>query len=247
MLVPVGRRLAAAPANPVVDLDLAMTLGGFCEATYVQLDSPGTFRVPSGYDLVAKFTGTDQQHMTAPFGFIAESAAAVVIAFRGTQTTTEWITNADFGYTSYPFAPGAGYSHAGFLGIYASMRGQIIAVLRKLPGSKQLYLTGHSLGAALSTLHALDAAVNTPFHSLTLYNFASPRVGDGRFAVRYDQTIGTSIRFVNAEDIVPRLPTTTTGYRHVKAPWTFSTQTGSRDGNHALTTYLAGVRKAQGR
>ncbi len=240
----IGRALAA-PINPSVDLRLALTLGEFCTAAYVQLDAPATFKVPAGYALVASFTGTDQQQIRAPYGFIAESPDAVVVAFRGTRTRTEWITDADFSYTAYPFVAGAGYCHAGFTGIYKSARDQIIPVLRRLSPSKQLYVSGHSLGAVLATLHALDAAVNTPFATLAMYNFASPRVGDRRFAARYDRTIGTSIRFVNADDIVPKLPTTTTGYTHVKAPWTFALQTGSRGGNHALTTYLAAVQKAE--
>ena len=242
---PLSRILAAVPANPRIDVGWANTLVDFCAAAYVQLDDPARFTVPAGYTLAATFTGQDQQKVTAPFGFIAESASAVVIAFRGTQTTTEWITDADVGFTRFPFTPSAGYTHAGFTGIYASARGQILPVLRRLSAGKRLYVTGHSLGAALATLHALDAAVNLRFASLLMYNFASPRVGDRQFAARYNEAVKSSIRFVNTADIVPQLPPTATGYTHVNTPWTFTTDTGSRAGNHALTTYTAAVRKAR--
>jgi triacylglycerol lipase len=238
---------AVSAANPPIDLRLAVVLAGFCEATYVQFDTPPAFKVPAGYTLVARFTGQDQQKVTAPYGFIAESPGAVVIAFRGTRSGTEWITDSDFGYTAYPFVAEAGFTHAGFTGIYATTREQIIPVLRTLSAAKRLYVTGHSLGAALATLHALDAAVNTQFRSPTMYNFASPRVGNRQFAARYDRAIRSSIRIINSADIVPMLPSTTTGYTHVQAPWTFTAQMGSRGGNHALTTYAAGVRRALSR
>lgn len=238
------RALAAVQANPAIDVPWAVALVEFCVAAYVQFDTPSKFAVPSAYRFVSTFTGQDQQQITAPYGFIAESPAAVVIAFRGTQTTTEWITDADVSFTRFPFVPGAGYTHAGFTGIYASMRAQILTALRRVPTGRPLYITGHSLGAALATLHALDAAINLRFPSLLMYNFASPRVGDRRFAGRYDEAVKTGIRFVNTADIVTTLPSTATGYAHVKRPWNFTTDTGTRAGNHALTTYAAAVKKA---
>lgn len=238
-------RVLGAGTNPRIDASLAATLAGFCAAAYVQLDAPAQFAAPAGYTLVATFTGQDQQKVTAPYGFIAESASAVVIAFRGTQTTTEWITDADVSFTRFPFAPSAGYTHAGFTGIYSTMRDRILPALRRVSSGRRLYVTGHSLGAALATLHALDAAVNLRFASWVMYNFASPRVGDRQFAGRYNEAVKTSIRFVNTADIVPKLPPTATGYTHVNDPWTFTTDTRSRAGNHSLKTYTAAVVKAR--
>lgn len=239
----VSRVLAAVQANPAIDGRWAVALAEFCAAAYVQFDTPSKFAVPAGYTLVTGFTGQDQQKITATYGFVAESAAAVVVAFRGTQTTTEWITDADVSFTRFPFAPGAGYTHAGFTGLYASMRDQILRGLRRVSAGRPLYITGHSLGAALATLHALDVAANLRVPSL-MYNFASPRVGDGRFAARYDEAVKASIRFVNTADIVPRLPSTVTGYTHVNMPWNFTADTGTRTGNHALRTYAAALPKA---
>lgn len=240
-----GRALAATQSNPPIDTRWAVALTRFCAATYVQYATPSQFAVPAGYTLVAAFTGTDQLKVTAPFGFIAESASAVVIAFRGTQGTTEWITDSDVSFRRFPFAPNAGSTHDGFTGIYASMRERILTSLRRVPTGRPLYVTGHSLGAALATLHAMDAAVNLRFPSLLMYNFASPRVGDRRFVARYNEVVKNSVRFVNTADIVPKLPSTVTGYEHVQVPWDFTTDTGTRAGNHALKTYTAAIAKAR--
>lgn len=47
-----------------------------------------------------------------------------------------------------------------------------------------LYVTGHSLGAALATLFGYTAAADDVFvcnGPVTIYSYASPRVGDSRF------------------------------------------------------------------
>jgi hypothetical protein len=53
-------------------------------------------------------------------------------------------------------------------------------------GAWHVYVTGHSLGGALATLAAYDASATTfksgTVSALTLYNFGSPRVGNGVFA-----------------------------------------------------------------
>jgi triacylglycerol lipase len=65
-------------------------------------------------------------------------------------------------------------------------------------GSRTIWFTGHSLGAALATL-AADRYGNVQ----GLYTFGSPRVGDTDF--KNDFHIST-YRFVNNNDIVARVP-----------------------------------------
>ena len=64
--------------------------------------------------------------------------------------------------------------------------------------NRSLWLTGHSLGAALATL-AADRYGNVQ----GLYTFGSPRVGDGEF--KEDYHINT-YRFVNNNDVVANVP-----------------------------------------
>ena len=66
-------------------------------------------------------------------------------------------------------------------------------------------MTGHSLGAGLATLLALDLAA----HSLvpnTCITLASPRVGDLTFQHVFNQVVPNAYRVVNRIDIVPKVP-----------------------------------------
>ena len=76
----------------------------------------------------------------------------------------------------------------------------------------QIYVTGHSLGAALATLAAVhiekllkDRELDIPVH---LYTFASPRVGDRTFA-NHCQAID-AYRIINSEDLIQSIPLPTT-------------------------------------
>eukprot|EP00330_Aristerostoma_sp_ATCC50986_P009396 CAMPEP_0114587870 /NCGR_PEP_ID=MMETSP0125-20121206/10720_1 /TAXON_ID=485358 ORGANISM="Aristerostoma sp., Strain ATCC 50986" /NCGR_SAMPLE_ID=MMETSP0125 /ASSEMBLY_ACC=CAM_ASM_000245 /LENGTH=361 /DNA_ID=CAMNT_0001783993 /DNA_START=69 /DNA_END=1154 /DNA_ORIENTATION=+ len=64
-------------------------------------------------------------------------------------------------------------------------------------------ITGHSLGAALSTHAALDVVLSNiiPREQVVVYNFGSPRVGNYAFAQKYDEVIITNWRVVHYNDI----------------------------------------------
>ena len=89
---------------------------------------------------------------------------------------------------------------------------QVIKLLREHPGYR-LYSTGHSLGAALSTVFAFEAAClsrrDIP-KPVTCINFASPKVGNLHFrkAFAYLERKGAIqlVRVVNYFDPVPRVP-----------------------------------------
>jgi triacylglycerol lipase len=65
-------------------------------------------------------------------------------------------------------------------------------------GRRHVWLTGHSLGAAVATL-----AAQRQGRVQGLYTFGSPRVGDARFAAGFHVP---AWRFVNHQDVVPHLP-----------------------------------------
>ncbi len=75
--------------------------------------------------------------------------------------------------------------------------------------NKRIYVTGHSLGAAMATI----ATSRLP-HDTVCYNFGSPRVGDSEFADRFD-TIYECHRFVNNNDAVCQVPLYAMGFRHI--------------------------------
>lgn len=77
---------------------------------------------------------------------------------------------------------------------------------------KPLWFTGHSLGGAIATLNAGRCVLSPiPASPSGLYTFGSPRVGNRRF-INYVKL--NHYRWVNNNDIVPRLPPRWLGYRH---------------------------------
>ena len=104
-----------------------------------------------------------------------------------------------------------------------------------------LRITGHSLGAALVTMLALDVAGNGVFATPVVYTFGSPRVGDKVFSGTYDTLVETSWRVANINDLVTQLPPQFVGYTHVDAEQPINSDDRSRHNFrcwHALDTYL---------
>jgi lipase (class 3) len=104
--------------------------------------------------------------------------------------------------------------------------------------TKSIEVTGHSLGAALATLYVAEnnRKVVTPSSICT---FASPRVGDSVFAMKFGELGITSWRIVNELDAVPKLPFL--GFHHIETEYLYNSGP-SVDWSlvcwHSLDTYL---------
>jgi hypothetical protein len=148
-------------------------------------------------------------------GIIAQSAsddADIVIAVRGTEGIWEWLQDSKFLPKPFPNVSGAGLTEDGFTDMYLSFSltpspsttfVKDVNVL--LPSNAMVTVTGHSLGAALATLVALDMSINTNF-PITLYTLASPRVGDLTFHNLVNHVVPNAYRIANRLDIVPQTP-----------------------------------------
>ncbi|MDD4239404.1 MAG: lipase family protein, partial [Desulfotomaculaceae bacterium] len=135
--------------NNEIDKTLAVFLANICIQTYNQYANEGNFDMPDGYSLVDGFKAT-AINRAEWFGFIIKSGDNIVVGFRGTQSETDWLANANAAQTGYAFAPSRGKIHRGFMDIYVSCREKILYTLRKLPANSNVYITGHSLGGALA-------------------------------------------------------------------------------------------------
>ncbi|TXK74089.1 lipase family protein [Paenibacillus sp. N3.4] len=240
-------------ANDSLDVRTAIFLAAMCGQSYNQFEhADGSFTVPTPYEVVAAFKATSFFGKKEWFGFIAESDDRVVLVFRGTNTKSDWISDAIARQTPYPYTKEGGLAHQGFLDIYSSARKQILTALNKLSAQKALYITGHSLGGALTALCAVDVAANTKFKAPAIYTFASPRAGNPVFARLFNQKTGSHFRIYNINDIVPELPPVlytsprtdkTYHYLHVKKAVELSFQAGSVSANHAIGSYFAELAK----
>lgn len=124
-----------------------------------------------------------------------------------------------------------------------------------------LTVTGHSLGAAVATLNALDIVANGHNRKankevcpVTAFVYASPRVGDMRFKMAFDSLENLHLlRIENAPDIVPKVPLVTMGYVEIGNELLINTQLSNyliQPGDirswHNLEVYLHGIAGSQG-
>ena len=147
--------------------------------------------------------------------FVAIRNDMVLVAFRGTEPDNikDWLTDGNVRLVPSP----VGHLHAGFLRAFNTVAPEILNDLRNSPNTagKPLWLTGHSLGAALSTIMAASC-VNAGLSIAGHYNFGSPRAGDSSFTSFYNERCASvTFRFVNNNDIVPRVPPRGLSYDHV--------------------------------
>lgn len=128
----------------------------------------------------------------------------LIVAFRGTANIRDWMTDADFRMINHV--------HCGFHRAFDSIAVELLDYLSEHQG-KPVIFTGHSLGGAQAVLAAWAFAQHHP--GSQVYTFGQPRVGDAFFAAQCKEKFGDShFRFVNQEDIVPRVPAWLQGYRH---------------------------------
>jgi triacylglycerol lipase len=170
------------------------------------------------------------------FAQIIILGGCAAIVFRGTIGWHDWIINADTRLTDCPWL--TGQCHEGFLRLYQSMSTQIHNVLMDRNIARTL-VTGHSLGAALGTLCALDLTKTQSIATPLLITFASPRVFDIKGANAFMKIIPTTARVFNSEDLVPTIPLTMHGYCHVGDNIGFTMGRTDIMLNHSIETYLS--------
>ncbi len=152
-----------------------------------------------------------------------------VVAFRGTKNTKDWMTDLYATPVSFRWifenGPGVGNIHAGFGHAVRDAWRKVSAAAEEMIPSptaaknleglsteaqRTLWLTGHSLGAALAVLTGAafsmwELARIRPVNGI--YTFGQPRIGLYEFCGNYDHMLkGKTFRFINKEDLVPRVP-----------------------------------------
>ena len=148
-------------------------------------------------------------------GEVLERAAAEERAVLERAQPQADLVGASNGEALQPYEGAQPMVHNGF---YTALNSVLPRLLRLLPqltdgggGGWTVCVTGHSLGGALATLMAweIEALREKEFPQIAevvLYNFGSPRVGNGAFADSFDRAISTAFRVVNRDDVVARVP-----------------------------------------
>ena len=141
--------------------------------------------------------------------FFARSKDIALISFRGTEFTklSDWMTDFNAWSTSRSY----GEVHRGFLGGLQAVEGKLLDLVQS--AGLPVVLTGHSLGGALAVIAAAEWASNKDIDIRSIYTYGQPGAGKGRFVNwMTEHYAGNYFRFVNDDDIVPKVPPT---YQHV--------------------------------
>ena len=144
---------------------------------------------------------------------ITYNDSGMIIAFRGTSSPQDALTDAKIKLISDPGTKGK--IHEGFKVGLDQVWLELLDVMSKERGNRPIWITGHSLGGAL----ALTAATRLRFEKEMiingLYTFGQPRVGDLAYVQACDRMFGLKYyRFVHNNDIVPRVPMRVMGFEH---------------------------------
>lgn len=186
-----------------------------CQAAALAYDAPEQARQRLAEAGLDRFTplinvATDTQ------GFIAGNDEMVLIAFRGTEAKKfrDWLTNLDAVHVAGP----QGQVHKGFYerGLQ-SIWEQLVAALPGFRDKNQtIWLTGHSLGAAIADLATAELITHHLIPGINgFYAFGQPRAGNSSFSIWFNsQLLARSFRFVHDNDIVPHVPPAAMAYQH---------------------------------
>lgn len=183
------------------------------------------------------------------FGFLLESDDDSILVFRGTQRTSEWIGNiyaVQQDYIDPNTDQPIGRIHTGFRRIADGIINPLaVDAVRQINPNKPCYVSGHSLGAALATILALDIALAMPTlqSQLQVYVYATPRVGNPNFSRSYAQILPNSYRITNLADPIPTMPPTRlrAEFVHIGEEWAFLSQGGDILPNHIVDTYRRAI------
>tara|TARA_B110000503_G_scaffold142685_1_gene240346 strand:+ start:58 stop:795 length:738 start_codon:yes stop_codon:yes gene_type:complete len=127
--------------------------------------------------------------------------------FRGTEPTKLADIAADLKFRKVD-SDCSGKVHRGFKGALDVVWDDILEHYNQHKKDRNLFFSGHSLGAALATL----AAARLGDENTTGYTYGSPRVGDINFSKAFKPQF---FRFKNNNDVVTRHPLEIVGFRHV--------------------------------
>lgn len=135
--------------------------------------------------------------------------------------------------------------HDGFNNIYNEIKDELLKTIKSIK-LNNVIISGHSLGAAVSVLFALDISTNNK----VVYNFGCPRIGNEDFSDLVDKNISV-FRLFNDSDIVTSVPAVIMPnysktdepyfYKHCGILKNFDINWKSFENNHNINCYIYAI------
>lgn len=187
----------------------------YCEpSTYLTRPYKGALE-----GFVPTYAISDPPHDTHGVIGYTPSQKTIYVSFRGSESIQNWLDNLDVKTTTYPLCNGCEV-HEGFYKAQQSCFKDVLAEVKSLKQKYPSYsviVTGHSLGAALATLTAMDLQ-NNGISGIRMFNFGSPRVGNDAFAAWGSSYLSDFSRVTHHKDMVVHSPMHER-FTHVSHEW----------------------------
>jgi len=220
---------------PMSDADFESRSPLQCTPPYSNITQhvPGVRERARAFELLCNIQAKFSTHAAV---WLHKQEHSIVIAFQGTSPTDlfDQFFKTDCDYAQEPYEEMAvldGNAHKKILSPnvhsgFNNAMNEVLATLHfvvdytmqfsdaregrtTLSNDWKVYVTGYSLGAALSTLASYDLANYYQHHpfEIFVYNFGSPPIGDANFAAAFSKrdNICAFYRIVNQHDIVPHI------------------------------------------
>jgi len=158
--------------------------------------------------------------IAAAHGYVAvnHEEGQIIVAFRGSGDIFAYIEDAVIFLKDFDVAGNGAKVHTGFYNVWNAARDlvhdPVSQLLAKYP-DYYLNIVGHSLGAAVASMAALELAITYPNRKVTVMGVSQPRMGNKAFAlaVAYQPNL-TAYRLEQANDFVGQYPAHWLGYVH---------------------------------
>lgn len=170
----------------------------FSNLAYEKPEDAKKLFVKAGFDGVTYY-GNDGSN-----AYVVESKDDVVVVCRGTEVKEWGDVKADLSIALVPSRSGIGKVHRGFRTYTDKIWEPIKSHISPIK-NKDIWFTGHSLGAAMATLMARRCVLDISMRVPTLFTYGSPRVGNRAYINEFNGQI-THHRWVNDGDIVTKVP-----------------------------------------
>jgi hypothetical protein len=162
-----------------------------------------------------------------------------LVAFRGSDNVMNWVRDFQFWDirpTAFKDCIGCEV-HSGFYEIWKNVEDLVVGALSDVGCSNDkkskdnaIYVTGHSLGAALTHI-SMFALHDQGFHVTKTYSFEAPRIGNKAFSQAFSQRFVRKFpvyRITHYMDPVVHLPPEDFGYEHVETEVYYDSAGGYR-------------------
>ncbi|KAK0411929.1 hypothetical protein QR680_005925 [Steinernema hermaphroditum] len=180
-------------------------------------DSPqkclhNVFRNASFERQVTKVCDWDRDDTCSGFVGVSHDDEAIIIAFRGTTTFIQLITEAGETLNEHvEFITGgkvSKYFFDAFNIVWQSGIKDTYLKLRNRHPNYQVWVTGHSLGGSMASLCAASIVKLklAKQEKVKLVTMGQPRTGNKVYAQAHDQLLSYTFRIVHRRDMVPHLP-----------------------------------------